>query len=367
MHQESLLSDFHRSRGAVFAERSGWLLPAHYGDWAAEYDAVRGAAGLIDLSHRGLLQVTGPDRITFLQGMLSNDLHALKPFEGQFATVLNQQGKVLADVRVLCAVNSLYLDFWEPLKAKILGHLNRYLVADEVEIADRTDEYTLLSLQGSRSPALLAEFIEQGELPEQLAHHAMVHAAGAEICIVRASHTGEIGFDLIIARADLLSTAKRLTEIARGFQAVWIGQEAVEILRIEAGIPIYGTDITEDNLLLETNLDTHVSFSKGCYLGQEIVERVRSRGHVNRKLIGLLINGPTPAHHGDAIRADEKAVGTITSSVLSPRLNRAIALGYVHRDYWQPGTQVTISSRAGLTTALVTNPPFVGPRLESSR
>jgi glycine cleavage system T protein len=359
MAKAPFLSDFHKQQGAVLAERAGWLLPSHYGNWTAEYDAVRKAAGLVDLAHRGLLQITGPDRVTFLQGMLSNDLRALRPFEGHFATILNQQGKVLADLRVLCAMNSFYLDFWEPLKDKILAHLNRYLVADEVEITDRSDEYAMLSLQGPHSQALLEEFAGKVELPEQLAHHTMMDAEGAAVCVVRASYTGEAGFDLIIPKPKLLIVAQCLTELGRGFGAAWVGQEAVEILRVEAGIPLYGTDVTEDNLLLETSLDTHVSFTKGCYLGQEIVERVRSRGHVNRKLRGLLINGATPARHGDAVRADEKQVGTITSSVNSPRLNRAIALGYIHRDYWEPGAQVTVSSLAGLSTALVTEPPFV--------
>jgi folate-binding protein YgfZ len=359
MAKQTSLIDFHKRQGATLAERGGWLLPAHFGSFAAEYDAACGSVGLIDLSDRGLLQVTGSDRLTFLQGMLSNDLLALRPFEGHYATILNQQGKVLADVRVLCAMNSIYLDFLEPLKDKIVAHLNRYLVADEVEIADRTDEYGMLSLQGPRAEALLAEYAGEARLPEQLAHHAMFKVDAAAICAVRASHTGETGFDLIIPRADLLSAAQRLTEIGRRFAAVWVGAEALEILRVEAGIPVYGTDITEDNLLLETSLDSHVSFTKGCYLGQEIVERVRSRGHVNRKLRGLLINGTTPASHGDAIRADEKQVGAITSSVHSPRLSRAIALGYIHRDHWEPGTQVTVSSLAGLTTALVTEPPFV--------
>ena len=136
MMKASPLINLHRSNGAVLAERDGWLLPAHFGNPAAEYDAVRRAAGLIDFSHRGLLQFTGADRLSFLQGMLSNDVRALKPFDGQYAALLTQQGKVLADVRVLCAMNSLYLDFWENLQEKILAHLNRYLIADEVEIVE---------------------------------------------------------------------------------------------------------------------------------------------------------------------------------------------------------------------------------------
>jgi folate-binding protein YgfZ len=359
MAKQSSLFEFHKRKGAVFAERDGWLLPMHYGNPAAEYDAARGSAGLIDLSHRGLLQITGPDRVTFLQGMLSNDLMALKPFDGHLATILNQQGKVLADLRVLCAMNSFYLDFWEPLKEKIVAHLNRYLVADEVEIADRTAEYAMLSLQGPHAETLLLGLAGQADLPKQIAHHAMIDANGAAICVVRASHTGESGFDLVISKAELVKISQRLTEIGEQFCASWIGEEALETLRIEAGIPRYGTDFTEDTLLLEIGLDTHVSFTKGCYLGQEIVERVRSRGHVNKKLCGLLIDGAVPARHGDAIRVDEKQIGTITSSAYSQRLKQAIALGYVHRDHWEPGTRLTLMSHGGSLTGLVTGLPFV--------
>lgn len=359
MAKQSSLFDFHKLKGAVFAEHDGWLLPIHFGNTAAEYNAVREAAGIIDLSHRGLLQFAGPDRVTFLQGMLSNDLRDLKTFDGQYATILNQQGKVLADLRVLCAMNSLYLDFWEPLKDKILAHLNRYLVADEVEIADRSEEYATLSVQGPRSGALLRGLAGQAEPPKQIAHHAMFDADGTAICVVRASYTGETGFDLIIAKADLVKIAQRLTEIGQTFDAAWVGQDALETLRIEAGIPRYGTDFSEDNLLLETGLDTHVSFTKGCYLGQEIVERVRSRGHVNRKLCGLVIDDAVPARHGDAIRAGEKQIGIITSSVYSPSLSRPIALGYVHRDHWETGTHLTINRDGTSLSAEVAELPFV--------
>jgi len=131
MAKQSPLSAFHQSSRAKFVERDGWLVPGHFGNPTAEYAAVRSAVGLIDLAYCGLLQVTGPDRLSFLQGMLSNDLRALKPFTGQYATLLTQQGKVIADVRVLCAMNSFYLDFLEVLKEKIVAHLNRYLVADD--------------------------------------------------------------------------------------------------------------------------------------------------------------------------------------------------------------------------------------------
>jgi folate-binding protein YgfZ len=360
MAESSSLMDFHRAHGAVFSERDGWELPGHFGDPAAEYAAIHSAVGLIDLSHRGLLQFTGPDRLSFLQGMLSNDLRSLKPFDGQSAAILTQQGKVVADVRVLCAMNSFYLDFWENLKDKIVTHLNRYLVADEVEIADRSAEYGMISLQGPRSEALLRALVGQAQLPANAKQHAMVDIAGAAICVVREDRYRQPGFDLIAPLAGISGIAEKLTATSRQYGAAWVGEQAQNILRVEAGIPRYGIDFDEENLLLEVGLDDAVSFTKGCYLGQEVVERIRSRGHVNKKLCGLFLDGQSPAAAGDVIQADEKAVGKITSSVASPHLRRPIALGYVVKEYWNPGTELLVGRDVSGIRATVAALPFTG-------
>ena len=357
--KQPLLSESHRANGAVFVEQDGWRLPKHFGDPAREYEAVRAAVGLIDFSHRGLLQFTGPDRLSFLQGMLSNDLRTLKPFDGQEATLLTQQGKVVADVRVLCAMNSFYLDFWENLKEKILAHLNRYLIADEVEIADRSDEYSTVSLQGPQSGAVLRAAFGETALPQHALGHVMASLDGAAICVVASSHTGEPGFDLIIPKADVKKIAQSLADAAKPFSARWVGADAQEILRVEAGIPRYGVDFTEDHLLLEVGLEQAVSFTKGCYLGQEVVERIRSRGHVNKKLFGLLIAGDAAVRAGSVIEAEGKSVGSVTSSVISPRLDCPIALAYLHKDFWTPGTEVAIRSEPSKLRATVAELPFM--------
>jgi folate-binding protein YgfZ len=362
--KQSPLSTFHDSNGAVFAERGGWRLPIHFGNAAAEWKAVRSAVGLIDRCHRGLLQVTGPDRFSFLQGMLSNDLREIKPGEGQYATVLTQQGKVLGDVRVLQSENSFYLDLWEVTKEKIVAHLNRYLVADEVEITDRSAGYGILSVQGPQSSGLLQQLVAQGELPQRPTRHTIVDIGGAKICVVHDSHTGEIGFDLVIPIQSLQNVAQRATDLGKPRAAAWVGEEAQNTLRMEAGIPLYDADITEDNLLLETGLEHAVSFKKGCYLGQEVVERIRSRGHVNKKLCGLLLDGEEPARAGDSIVAAGKNIGNVTSSVHSPALARPIALGYLHRDFWAPGTQVSVTRDGASITATVTELPFIPPQPE---
>jgi len=359
MAKQSSLDGWHKVRGAAFVEKNGWLLPSHFGNPQGEYQAVRKGVGLIDLAHRSLLQFTGPDRVSFLQGMLSNDLRVLKPFDGQQAAILTQQGKIIADVRVLCALNSIYLDFWEFLKDRVLAHLRRYLVADEVEIADPSDQWHMLSVQGPQVPALLNELFGHEPLPSQPMQHGMVHFDGSPICVVEANHFGEPGFDLVISTSAVTHVAQRLTDNGKKFSAAWVGEEAQEILRIEAGVPRCGVDFTEDNLLLEVGLDNAVSFTKGCYLGQEVVERIRSRGHVNKKLVGLALYGHEPAAAGDAISAGDKGVGNITSSVHSPAWGRPIALGYVQKDCWAPGTELLVKHSGAAVTATVVEFPFV--------
>jgi glycine cleavage system T protein len=359
MANQSKLWEFHKAHNAVFMECATWLLPRHFGNFTAEYEAVRTRVGLIDRSHRGLLQLTGPDRLSYLQGMVSNDLRALKPGEGQYATFLNQQGKVLGDVRVLCSENSFYLDLWEAIKDKIVAHLNRYLVADEVEIANKSEGYGILSIQGPRSQALLQKLLGQAELPRRLMQHAMVAVDGASVCVVRSNHTGETGFDLIVPKSDLMNIAERTTEMGKSCSATWIGEEAQNILRIEAGIPLYGVDFTENNLLLETGLNNAVSFTKGCYLGQEVIERIRSRGHVNKRLMGLLLDGKEPATTGDLLHSGNQEVGIITSAVWSPSLRRPIALGYVHKDFWTPGTTLSLDHGGVSIATTVADLPFI--------
>ena len=358
MSKQSPLKERHQANGATFVEEDGWILPLHFGDPLREYEAVRSQVGLLDLCHRTLLRFTGPDRVSYLQGMVSNDVKKLAPGEGVRAAILDIQGKILADTRIFCLEDFFLLDLWEPLKEKILTHLNRYLIADDVEITDLTGRYGTLSLQGPKARLFLGELFSGGEIPAGELGHGAFQLGAAEIRIARSTHTGEDGYDLFIAMTDLLPTVPRIQEIGKKFSLRWVGAKAQEVLRIEAGIPRYGIDMSEDILLLETGLDQAVSFQKGCYLGQEVVERIRSRGHVNKKLVGMVLEGEAAAEHGSTIRADEKEIGQVTSSTLSPARNRPLALGYIHRDYLRPGTPVAIVSGGKTIPALVSALPF---------
>lgn len=363
MSKQSPLISVHRGNGAILADYDGWSLPRHFGNPHEEYLSVRRAVGLLDFSNRAIFEFTGADRLSYLQGLISNDLRVASSGEGIYAAFLSQQGKVLGDCRVLTSDDRFIVDIWEPLKPKIFAHLHRYLVADEVEIADLSDRCAILSIQGPKSETLLEELLPRDQQPQTNLAHSIAEVGGVEMRICRYSHTGEDGFDLMIPLADVESMARELTEIASTYSARWVGTDAYEILRIEAGIPRYGADITDDNLILETGLTHAVSFNKGCYLGQEVVERIRSRGHVNKNLTGLIIGGKKPPPAGSKILSGEKEIGTVTSSVYSPAFDSPIALGYVHRDHRSRGTQLLVRYNAELlVNATVTELPFTATR-----
>ena len=359
MAKQSLLLALHKANDAVLASFDGWLLPSTFGDPASEYRSVRSGVGLLDLSNRAVLQISGPDRLSYLQGMLSNDLRPLVDGQGLYAAFLTQQGKVLGDCRVLCTENAFILDLWEPIKDKIIQHLNRYLVADEVEISDRLDGRGIFSLQGPRSGTLLATVVGGERLPEDPMSHSMTSIEGVAARIIRQSHTGEDGFDVIVSSSEMEKVARSIAAAGDEYSVQWVGEEAAEVLRIEAGIPRYNLDFTEEHLILETGLEHAVSYQKGCYLGQEVVERIRSRGHVNKRLSGLILDGEKPAAFGSRIVSDERDVGSTTSSVYSPALERAIALGYIHRDHRAAGTRLTLRHHGAVIGATVTELPFV--------
>ena len=359
MSKQSSFVSLHQANGALLADYAGWLLPSHFGDPAIEYQSVRSSAGLLDLSDRAVLTITGPDRMSYLQGLISNDLRPLLPGQGLYAAFLNQQGKVLGDCRVLCTEDSLVLELWEPIKRKILDHLNRYLVADEVEIDDLAGRYASFSLQGPAAEAILQNFLHNDRCPQQPLAHSMVQLDGVETRLCRYSHTGEHGFDLTVSAPEVETIARRFSDAGSSYSIRWVGQEARQQLRVEAGIPLYGIDVTEENLILETGLNHAVSFTKGCYLGQEVVERIRSRGHVNRQLAGLLIEGANPASAGSKIISADKEIGWITSSVFSPAVRAPIALGYIRRDQCSPGTRLVVQDDSTALNSTVTALPFI--------
>ena len=358
MARSTPLVEIHRANGAELGEEDGWIVPSHFGVPLEEYQAVRSRVGLLDMCDHTALHLTGPDRVSYLQGMVTNDVKALTPGTGLYAAVLDVSGKMLADLRVFCTEASFILLLREPLKQKVIAHLNRYLVADDVEIEDHDGGYGMISLQGPEARSLLGAVTSAKELPSQVHSHLLLRIGGREIRVIRSTHTGEDGFDLLMEVHDLAPVVSLLEKAGADFSPRWIGLRAQELLRMEAGVPRYGADMDDEKLFPETGLEQAVSYHKGCYLGQEVVERIRSRGHVNRKLAGMALEGEAPVIRGDKIICAGKEIGRVTSSVFSPALKRPIALGYVQRDYLQPGTQISVERNGQLIAGAIAPLPF---------
>ncbi|MGH7804671.1 MAG: aminomethyltransferase family protein [Candidatus Binatia bacterium] len=344
--------------GAAFQIYGGLELPEKFTDAMAECEAVRSAAGLFDLSFRGRLRLTGPDRTPFLHNLLSNDVTSLASGQGRYATLLTDQSKIVTDLDVLVLEDAVLLDLDTRVLEAARAHLERYLIADEVEIEDRRDAETTLGVHGRRAEEVLAP-LAGPDLPAAPLEHRVATIAGVETRVVRKSWTGEAGFDLIVARGDGPRLWKEIRDRGAPLGLVPAGMFAFNVLRVEAGVPWMGVDFDATNLVLEAALEGAISFTKGCYLGQETVERVSARGHVNRRRIGIRLDGNRVPRTGARVTAGDKELGRVTSAVWSPGLQAPIAFAILKREALTPGTAVAVEIAGGSSPATVVEPPFV--------
>jgi folate-binding protein YgfZ len=313
-------------------------------DWMAEYAAVRdGGVGLIDLSARGRISVSGSEALMFLNGLITNDLKTIEENRWMPAAFPNVQGRLLAAVRVMRTADGFLLDTEAVTREKVLKIIERFTLAGDFKVKDLTDESALISLQGRGAAEIVQRLDAEG------------------ITVLPATHTAETGFDLIVDAERKADLWQRLLD--KG--ATPVSERVQEILRIEAGIARYGRDMDETNVVTETNLDDAVSYTKGCYLGQEIIIRIKHRGHVAKKLTGLVCdrdqNIATESGFdteqdvvtGSVIKSPEdKEIGRVTSATFSPKLLTTVGLGYVRYEYLTPGTQLVVDNVPATTQEL---------------
>jgi folate-binding protein YgfZ len=319
----------------------------------AEYEAVRnGGAGLMDLSDRGRIRVSGSEAVMFLNGLITNDMKTLVPHRWMPAAFPTVQGRLIGAVRVIRAAEPLFLiDTDAASHEAVLKTISRFTMAGDFYVTDVTAQTSMLSVQGKEAAAISEKVLRAGlyDLPRY--YVVDIVWQDSYVTILRATQTSEDGFDIVV-EADKAAELRQALEQA-GAQPV--GEETREILRVEAGIARFGRDMDETNVITETNLDDAVSYTKGCYTGQEIIVRIKHRGHVAKKLTGLHFETDRQIEPGTILKTDGKEIGRVTSTAVSPKLG-SIGLGYVRYEYLDPGTKVFVNDEIN---AAVTELPFV--------
>jgi len=323
-------------------------------DLGAEYRAARHGAALFNRSALGKVSVTGRDRLAFLQGMLTNDVKGLQPGQGAPAAFLDAHGKVTALLVVYATADQVLIELPASLTEKTLQTIDRYLISEKAYFESVDDAFAILSVQGPAARGLL-ENLAGVALDLAPYAHAEVTIGGAPTRVINRSEGPGPGFHCWVPAEHAAAVGSAL-ESAGARPA---GEETLAVLRIEAGQPWYPQDVDDSVILPETRLDALVSYTKGCYIGQETVARVKYRGHVNRALSGLVIEGERVPGEGAHVTVDGKEVGRVTSAVRSIALGRPIAFGYVRREHFEPGTAVKVVDGAGEQPARVAALPFV--------
>jgi folate-binding protein YgfZ len=329
--------------------------PAHLDDPRSEFQALISACGFYGLGSRAKISLSGLDRMRWLNGMVTNNARDLLPGHGVYAFLLNPQGHILGDLYAYNRGASLMVDTDQAQVEKVLAVFDKYIIMDDVEVAALGDKLTAIGIAG---PGARASLRQAGfEAPELGAlQFAELTWRQTELTLVRTDNPLVESFELWLPSQGVDSVQAALAKTG----AKLAGTEAVELLRIAAGIPRYGTDIRERDLPQETEQERALNFVKGCYVGQEIVERIRSRGQVRRKFTGFEVRGPLPAP-GCKIQADGKDAGEITSVASLPWAtgDRQVALGYVRREVATPGKLLDV----GGSQASVAPLPFAqGPK-----
>jgi folate-binding protein YgfZ len=343
------MRELHQNLGASFLELNGEEIVAGYGKLALEYRALTQTAALLDLSPRGRLCLLGNDRSKFLHGQVTNDIKALQSGAGCYALLVTNKGKVQADMNVFNLGDELLLDLEPGQSGFVTERLEKFLVADDVEICDVQPQFGLLSLQGPKAGEALSTLgIETHPPGTALAITRTEDPTLGTLFIANHARVGTAGFDLFVEDASLPAIADKLARAVQEVGGCPAGWEALEIARIEAGIPRCGQDMSEKNLAPETGVENRaISYKKGCYIGQEVLNRLHTFAEVKRRLVRLEMDETVPT--GTALTHDGKDIGLITSSATLPGEKRNVGLAYIRKPHDEAGTQLSTSTGQTVT------------------
>lgn len=346
--------------GARFTEVNGTEAVEDYGDYLAEHSALQGSAGVLDLCFRSRFVLTGTDRVRLLNGQVTNNIKDLPVGAGCYAALITNKGKMEADANIYILANEILLDLEPGIGAQIAQRLEGYIIADDVQVIDAAPHYGLLSAQGPRA----WEVVSRLGLPltkpgKEFGWSSVTDETLGELYCMNQPRLGTTGFDLFVPVNALAAVVDKLVAAAKQCGGRPCGWRAFETARIEAGIPRFGADMDQSNLPPEAGLEQRaISYTKGCYIGQEVIARIRTYGQVAKALRGLRFTGDHVPSRGDKLFVNGKEVGYVASATWSPSLNATIGLGYVRREHNKPGTELAVKG-AGETQAVIVDVPFV--------
>jgi folate-binding protein YgfZ len=329
----------------------GATTAARFSDPVTEYSALQTSCAVYDLGFRALILLTGGDRVRWLNGMVTNNVRDLAAEQGVYAFLLNPQGHILGDLYAYNRGEKIVVETDQSQAEKILATFDHYIIMDDVEVVNLSEQLTVLGVAGPKARAVLrsAGIVMPEMEPLQILDATCECDCDCVKCtVVRGENAANENYELWLAPSEVRKTWDAL--VAQG--ATPVGFEGLELQRIVAGIPLYGADIRERDLPQETEQTRALNFNKGCYVGQEIVERIRSRGTVHRKFSGFLADGTVQIAPGTKVVAGGKDVGEVTSVAFLPLAGRdsTVALGYMRRELALPGRAVTLGEASATVT-----------------
>ncbi len=353
MQLETPLREQHEKSGGVMGTFFGYLLPAHFTDFLTEYQRARESVAVLDTNYRAVAFLEGADRVRYLNAVTTNNIQALAPGQGAPGLLLNPQGHILAELDCYAFPDRLLVLSHGAVRERTVATLDKYIIMDDATLDDATERFASVALEGPKAATIAKELggIDVGGMAEFSILEAKL---GSIPChVVRRSNFGSTGVEFIVARAALAEVWRMLIEAARARGGGPVGYAALNTLRLEAGIPWFSYDFDDTVIPQEAALEnSHISFTKGCYTGQEIVERVRSRGHVNRRRVGLRFSGQAPPEKGTKLLADGKDAGHVTSAAFSLALGHVIGMGYLRREHNSVGSEVAWAEGAATVIEL---------------
>jgi folate-binding protein YgfZ len=353
---------FHEKSGARFLPLNGVELVADYGDLLAESRALRETAGLLDLSSRSRVCLTGQDRARFLHGQVTNDVNSLRSGQGCYAALITAKGRMQSDLNIWRLDDELLLDFEPGLTQVVSQRLEKYIISEDVQIVEVAPLYGLLSIQGPKAVEVVRSSGLSAQVPEKpFTSVKLSDPAKGDIYVMNLPRLGSSGFDVFVPVGAFEALGENLLAEAKSNGGCLCGWNASELVRIEAGIPRFGIDMDETNLPLEAGLESRaISFNKGCYIGQEVISRIKTYSEVQKALRGLRLPDDLPAlpRKGDKLFHGGKEAGYITSAVASPHLKANIALGYVRKGMNSPGTELSLGTSDHQLRVRIVELPF---------